>query len=364
MSDEHAAEPAASQRYRFVVGSAEEAAKVIREKLGASARVTSVRQVEGEGLSRFLKSPRLEVIAEMPAVSAGEPHKPAEAEGPVSVGANQHTTQAREISPSDVAEPQFHAISEQTGKWPEKKLWTVLERAGLRRDVIARFQNQPSWRALEAMALPAALARASLLLRDAAHQAPEGLRGRTVFFGSPGAGTSTALCKQLAHDVFLRGSVPCVMKLDGEQPNSTEGLAMYCEALGVPLLRSVRELDEQTPDVRVYFDVPGTRLQSAEAVRLSRLFGDLAIQSRVLVVNAAYESELIKAAYTHAAGIGGTHVVFTHFDEIPRFGKLWEFVFDSTLVPLFASTGQDIASDRVAEVVDFLVRRTLGALHD
>ena len=40
------------QRYRFVVGSAEEAVSVLRQRFGARARVVSVRQVEGRGLAR------------------------------------------------------------------------------------------------------------------------------------------------------------------------------------------------------------------------------------------------------------------------------------------------------------------------
>ena len=45
------------QKYKFIVKSAEEAATIIREKLGEMAQVISVRQVEGEGLAKFLSSP-------------------------------------------------------------------------------------------------------------------------------------------------------------------------------------------------------------------------------------------------------------------------------------------------------------------
>ena len=55
-----------AKRFRLVVRSAEEAVRVIREKLGESARVLSVRQVGGEGLRKFISSPKLEVIAELP----------------------------------------------------------------------------------------------------------------------------------------------------------------------------------------------------------------------------------------------------------------------------------------------------------
>ena len=40
------------KRFRLIVRSAEEAVRVIREKLGDNAKVISVRQVGGEGLKR------------------------------------------------------------------------------------------------------------------------------------------------------------------------------------------------------------------------------------------------------------------------------------------------------------------------
>ena len=54
-----------AKRYKIVVRSAEEAVRLIREKLGEKAKVVSVRQVGGEGLKRFISSPKLEVIAEV-----------------------------------------------------------------------------------------------------------------------------------------------------------------------------------------------------------------------------------------------------------------------------------------------------------
>ena len=54
-----------SKKYRLVVKSAEEAVRLIKEKLGDHAKVVSVRQVGGEGLKRFISSPKLEVIAEL-----------------------------------------------------------------------------------------------------------------------------------------------------------------------------------------------------------------------------------------------------------------------------------------------------------
>jgi flagellar biosynthesis protein FlhF len=64
--------PASGKRFRLTVRSAEEAVRVIRDKLGDQARVLSVRQIGGEGLKRFISSPKLEVIAEIPAEGSEE----------------------------------------------------------------------------------------------------------------------------------------------------------------------------------------------------------------------------------------------------------------------------------------------------
>jgi flagellar biosynthesis protein FlhF len=327
--------PAApGQRYKFVVKSAEEAANVIRERLGESARVISVRQVEGEGFARFLRAPRLEVIAEIP----GAEPPPAPAPAPEAPTAPPVARLRREES-------------------APRRVWDVLERAGLRREFLARVEHRPEWRALDTMPLHSALSRAAALLREATPDVSRPLASRAAFFGSPGSGATTALCKQLAADVFLHGRAACVMKLDGDEPNSTEGLAMFCEALGVPLLRTAAELAGVGSDAAVYFDAPGTTRPD----RLGRTLDELGVESRVLVVNAAYDRELIQQAYTRAGALGGTHVALTHIDELTRCGKLWEFVLDGGLAPLFGSCGPNLAGDCERDLPGFLVRRTLSA---
>src|SRR5579863_9968543 len=64
--------------YRFAVSSAQEAASIIRERLGPRARVLSVRNIEASGLSRLWASPKLEVIAQVDPAD-DEPGEPAAA---------------------------------------------------------------------------------------------------------------------------------------------------------------------------------------------------------------------------------------------------------------------------------------------
>ena len=367
------------QKYKFVVKSAEEAASIIRDKLGEMAQVISVRQVEGEGLARFLKSPKLEIIAQIPPSPSDSPEpkepaatlpEPSEPEEEPETPQRRKSSRARKPRPAAATtEPRREEtdyVSETLVRamfnhLPTGRLWTILSKAGIPTEFLAQIGEQPETRGLNDQPLQTAISRFALLMRDRAPGRSLALTNRVAFFGSPGSGSTTALCKQLSGDVFLRGRQACVMKLEADEPNSSEGLAMFCEALGVPLLRTTSELRKIPEDSAVYFDLPGMTLTGKNIRHLQKIFDELGIESRVLVVNAAYERQLIQDAYTRASAIGATHVVFTHVDEIPRCGKLWEFVLDDGLVPLFASTGQNIASDFDRHVIDLLVRRTLSA---
>lgn len=369
------------QKYKFIVKSAEEAAAVIREKLGETAQVISVRQVEGEGLARFLKSPKLEIIAQIPnEESQSLPSPASEAtdqlqtqaeadEDYLAQEASQRRKPARSRKSRSPQEPKRDdadfvpesLVRAMFKNLPTGRLWTILSKAGIPSEFLAQFGERPESRQLNEQPLQTAISHFAMLMRDRAPSRSLALSNRVAFFGSPGTGSTTALCKQLASDIFLRGRQACVMKLEAEEPNSSEGLSMFCEALGVQLLRTRGELKKLDENTNLYFDIPGMVLTGKNVRHLQKTFDELGIESRVLVVNAAYERQLIQEAYTRAGSLGATHVVFTHVDEIPRCGKLWEFVLDDGLVPLFASTGQNIAADFDRHIIDLLVRRTLSA---
>ena len=373
------------KKYKFIVKSAEEAATVIREKLGETAQVISVRQVEGEGLARFLSSPKLEIIAQVPAAEPAVPKlppkeeipSPAEASGPELPGDEEEETppqRARrpvrgrpkprtggEVKKEDAEMVPEAMVKAMFNNLPSGRLWTLLAKAGIPDEFLAQFGERPEARELNKQPLQTAISHFAMMMRDHAPSRSLALSERVVFFGSPGVGATSALCKQLATDVFLRGKPACVMKLESDEPNSSEGLAMFCEALGVPLLRTRAELRKVADGMTVYFDLPGVMMSDKNVRKLQKTFDELGIVTRVLVVNAAYERMMIQEAYSRGGVLGATHVVFTHVDEIPRCGKLWEFVLDDGLVPLFASTGQNIASDYDRHVIDLLVRRTLSA---
>ncbi|HYD85686.1 MAG TPA: flagellar GTP-binding protein, partial [Opitutus sp.] len=74
---------------------------------------------------------------------------------------------------------------------------------------------------------------------------------------------------------------------------------------------------------------------------------------------AAYDRASMRDAYTAGRDLGATHLVFTHLDEVPQWGKLWDFLFDEELEPLFLATGPSLTGDCEEDVSGAIARRTL-----
>ena len=340
------------KRFRFIVSSAEEAVTVLRDRLGGNARVVSVRQVEGTGLARFLQAPKLEVIAELVEPEAAEPV--GEAAGKPEPKLDAVPQAVAPVLAQGAAAREEEASAHHTG------LARLLRAGGLSAQMVARLQSKSGWETIGKMPPLRALTNVGMMLREEFHAiARRPLGDRVAFIGSPGAGKTTALCKWLASDVFVRQRRGVVLKLDLDRANPGDALAVFCEALGVPCARSIPDVPTLAPDQSLYIDVPGiVPGQDGDIAPLNEALGPLFTTSRVMVINAAYDPELIKRAFAFAERAGGTHVVFTHLDELTHCGKLWEFLLDRKLTPLFLGTGPNIAGDLEENVFDAVLART------
>jgi flagellar biosynthesis protein FlhF len=358
--------PKTGEQYRFIVRSADEAVRILRERLGDNARVVSVRQVEGAGLARFLRAPKLEVIAE---VIGGESATefPDVAESPENI--ELPIPEEIELPPTPIALDQEttpntegEVASDPPEKTADEELVRLLARGGLPAVMLATLRSKPAWLAIAELPLSMALNEITLLLREEYHRQPRrALTQRVAFLGAAGAGKTTALCKWLAADVFVRRHQAAVLKVDLDRANPGDGLAVFCEALGVSLSRTVEDLPALLPNEKTYIDLPGIGLGDGEEIKqYSKALKELKATSRVLVINAAYEASIIRQFYEAGDRLGATHVVFTHLDELTQWGKLWEFILGHDLTPLFLSSGQSIAGDFVEEVFPSVLARTFG----
>lgn len=317
--------------YRFEVGSAAEAVATIRQRLGAEARVLSVTGKSRSGFDRLFGSPRFVVVAELPAPVVA----------PVAF---------------EPAAPLSTLALVQGARLPH-----VLRKAGFPERLIGRLEMSPGWSRALARPLHEALADLSRDLRAAARPARP-LPDRVAFLGASGVGRTTALCKWLSHEVFTRNRMGRVWRVEFERPNPAPTLDVFGEALGVGVDHYAPGL-VATPSAAGEFvlaDLPGLPAAgSREAGELSRFLDREQFTGRVLVLNAAYDADALRVAYARGRDFGATHLVCTHLDETLRWGRLWEFLIEGELSPLFLSTGPGLTGELDADVLGRVLARTL-----
>ena len=96
----------------------------------------------------------------------------------------------------------------------------------------------------------------------------------------------------------------------------------------------------------MYFDLPAlSPRRPADNAQLAAFLDRERINERVLVLNAASDRASLRDAYAAGRDLGATHLVFTHLDEVPQWGKLWDYLFDESIEPLFLGTGPSLTGD-------------------
>ncbi len=333
--------PTPNPCYKFTVKSAEEAVVVIKKKLGPHARVISVSSVEPKGLRRFWARPLIEVVAQ-----AEPPPRPS----------------PQVASPTPQAEIEKQT-SEEAHHPPRssQNLPDLLRRSGLSERALNRLQMDAAWSELAAGPLHRSFALMAQRLHEGVNpRTPRAPLSRAAFLGAHGVGRTTALCKWLALEVFRRARIGHVVTVEFDRPNSGGPLPVFCEAMGVPLAHFPASTQPTTPEGFVYFDLPGLSLLKPEENKPIIEFLDQEnISERVLVLNAAYDRASLQQAYAVGRDLGATHVVFTHLDEVPQWGKLWDYLFDVDIEPIFLSCGPSLTGDCEEDVSGALVRHTL-----
>ncbi len=408
--------PAGTQ-IKLLVNTASEAVNVIREKYGEQARVLSVKQVEAGGLKRLVSKPRLEVIVEVlgqapkpqakpkaPAAQepqASAPAKPniqkqdtpapaAQGEKPKSAPLNK--SPIGDLYSKSKSESDSGSYFSQFEEEPEKersdsssdgeeadaplgsaanpvkrgtleavqRAISMLESVGFDRSLIERIRSEVDFRDIGSLPTMDLYAKICDWLRSRfPHTSKPELGIRRAFIGCSGVGKTSALCKMLSADVFLNGLAPTVLKVDSELPNPSDGLEVFCEIMGVGLARSANEVEESDAGRPLLVDMPGYSLADANSIQSCRqTLDELGIDERIVVVNAAYEAELIADMLATGESIGATKVIFTHLEETRKAGKLWKFLLNRRMEPLFFSEGPNPAGEYIMETYSYLLERS------
>lgn len=241
------------------------------------------------------------------------------------------------------------------------RLPDLLRRSGFSDKLMMRLFESPVWITLNELPLHRALIETGRHLRKLAAARPDlAPLTRAAFIGTSGVGRTTALCKWLSTEIFRRARMGHIVMAEFDRPNSPGPLPVFCEALGVPLAHFPASTQPATPGGFVYFDLPGLSLGNpADNAALRSFLDRESIDERVLVLNAAYDHAALRASYAAGCDLGATHVVFTHLDEVSQWGRLWDYLLDGKLQPLFLTTGSSLTGDLEEDPLDTVVRRTL-----
>ena len=362
LTDSHS-DTKAGKRFRLTVKSAEEAVRVIRDKLGENARVLSVRQVGGEGLKKFISSPKLEVIAEVP--SSSELIESDNADSGVSnPDENKKDFSSTSVPPissgeSEVLTSSSSETDEKTDE-DESDSFKILAKTGFDQQLLNDIQSWSNWSEINNLALAETLKEITIGLSDrfkSLNASPVG--DRIALIGAPGVGKTTTLCKFLAHDVFMNKKSPNVLKVENGIPNPDDALRIFCEVIGVTLFRESGKIPESSFDSPLYLDFPGLSLAHTDDWTNARQdLDDLNVETRVLVLNAAYDKQVLNKSINFGNNIGVTHLAFTHFDELSNSTKLWPLLLRNNLSPLCVCNGQNVTGDFSTSVLNQMIAKT------
>ena len=355
----------AGKRFKLIVRSAEEAVRVIREKLGENARVLSVKQVGGEGLKRFMSSPKLEVIAESPSQAQQTEEANALSDAPIdeeteAVGAvvQKESSVAPVIEREQGGQAPMPEDQGEDGSSGETA--RVLSKAGFDLALLSEIQSWTDWKKVSELPLADALKEITVGLSGRFRSTPSvPTTDKIALLGAPGVGKTTTLCKFLAHEVFMNKRTPHVLKVENGIPNPDDALRIFCEVVGVTLFREPENLPEISESNPLYLDFPGLSLSHVDDwVETKETLDHLDVRTRVLVLNGAYDRQVLLKNISSGKHLGATHIAFTHFDELSNSTKLWPIILHSGLSPLCICNGQNVTGDFTTSVLNQMIART------
>ena len=205
------------KKFRLIVRSAEEAVRVIRDKLGDNAKVISVRQVGGEGLKRFISSPKLEVIAQIveepkedfaDAIDVTTSHK---GSSPKRDETEDDESKDNSIQPSP---KQVTTVESQETNESSKNNFNLLSKFGFDKSLLLDIQTWSNWSELKTAPIPEILKEITIGLSNRYRALNETVcLEKIALIGGPALGKLQHYVNFLAHEVFMDKTTPTYLKL-------------------------------------------------------------------------------------------------------------------------------------------------------
>lgn len=359
----------------FTADSAADAVAQIRAKLGPDAVVVNVRQLPADGLAKFWKSPRIEVLAYKPDATSTAATPSATAIDPLVELKEELQAIRQHLAPAGASGASHAWSANSTGPRsgarsagvPHWRVGEVLETSGLlpihTQQVMDQLQASHGDVPPASLAEELVMARTALsgLWRNVAEPAQND-RGLHVLVGPPGVGKTTCICKWLAQARLVEGRSAQVWRLDSATANTAEALSVYCEILGVPAERTWTGAPAGLGCELNFIDLPGVDWRNSGAIHeLKRMLDELGVGRVHLVLNAAYEVPLLLAQARAFSQLPVEDLILTHLDEEPRWGKIWNVVLGTKYPVRFLSAAQNIPGEFVRATPERILTRQFSA---
>jgi flagellar biosynthesis GTPase FlhF len=316
-----------------------------------------------EGLSRLWQKPRIEVLACLPdpgeSVTAGplaDMREPKPRLDVLDTGAEPGRfvdvleSLAGETGEAERSRPDLSGTAGRSGQ-KARRISDFLVRSGLLpihaqrivEDYLTRHGDEPG----SSLGSELALVRDVLASYWRALSPGVGLgQGAHLLVGPPGVGKTVCICKWLAQRVLVEDRNAIIWRVDGRTANTAEVLSVYAEILGVQVERFIPATSHLSAEDLLLIDVPGVDWNDRAAIdQLCQQFRQLPKPRVHLVLNAAYELPLLVAQARAFDCLPVADLIFTHLDEEPRWGKLWNFVLGTNSSISFLSAGQNVPGE-------------------
>ena len=357
--------------FRLIVGSASEAVSVIKTKFGSNATVQSVKQHQPKGVSKLWTSPKLEIIVSVPTrPDVKEPFKiedGGEDKQQAIVSDDEAMPNVEEVAPRSILKPKPEATLPDVPEKPEADsapqvhltVEDILMHSEFDRTIVQRLKTLPQWKTISQRSVQQGLTEVITILREEfiAAQKPV-VEPYAAFIGTSGVGKSTILRKYIANRVFIHEKKVQVLKLDDDDPNPDDMLNVFCEIIGVDLVRDPNDL-KLDKGTELYVDLPGISRHRAESIRnFKAILDELNIRSRIFVMNSLYDTRMLSSSYEIARKFEATHQTFTHLDELENWAKLWKFVLRGSLPLIFLNMGDESSAAPKEEFLPLLISKT------
>ena len=359
-----------SECRRFVATTHFEAVQQVQAEIGLDAIVVNTRTIPAKGLARLWKKPQVELLVKpratkeptkQPTPPPAPPKKnellsiygtsPSHPTPPTAENRLPHqTTQtAQSALTSHRISSAIPATSEPAlSDRPESRCESFLRRIGLDELLIASITDQA---ALE-FASHKRVTNRELL--DFCHrrcaqlwQCPKFTfrkdTGPIVLLGAPGVGKTTLIGKWASLLAFRTQRRPRLWKLDGHRANTDQFLDLIAELHQLTLHRFPEFSSNSESNETVFIDIPGADWNDPIQMKaLGTQLDRLPPRTHYLVINAAYDTDLIKRQIRAYAAFPIDGLILTHLDEEKRWNKILNITVGTNFPLTIVSGGQNI----------------------